>query len=337
MRISRRSALSGAAALAVPYILPRAALGAQVPRYNPADFGTIGAGDDTAAWQAAIDAAQARNGGRGGIVEPDSLPYAISSLNCTNKVGLVIDAPPGCVLYGCNQTTAAPILDFTSSNYCIISGVWLAGAMPLTQTPPPVIPKAGILLAMSQGGDSNKIVLRDVQSSNYFSSGAVCIVGTTDCQFDNCALQQMSSSAPCLMISTSPDWGISSLFKPLIANSGNVGEHTFKACELHGGHANGTDYWTTYMRNADNVRFIGGLSDCSGRAHMLFQQNCRKVTSVGQHFYSENGHAPDYLFHAYYAADGCSDLCVVNPNEANSAYSIGRTLGPGTFPNFRVL
>lgn len=66
--MNRRNVLRGAVALPIATIMLPPTLWAAMPKYDPADFGTVGAGDDTAAWQGALSAARSYNSGRGGIV-----------------------------------------------------------------------------------------------------------------------------------------------------------------------------------------------------------------------------------------------------------------------------
>jgi hypothetical protein len=331
--MNRRHLLGRAVALPLATIILPRTLWAAMPKYDPADFGTVGAGDDTAAWQGALNAARSYNSGRGGIVAPDALAYQVGALDLTGANNVIIDAPNGCWLYGNKQTQSSAILDLTASNNCWLRGFVTSGRNP-DATYPTILPKAGILLAeTTTGGDSNKNRLDNIGSGGKFTSAALCVIGSTDNQYYSCSWQQFDEVKPCLIVSTQPDWGILSRFKTIATGASNVGDQTFVGCEFHGYRdLPPGNYWTSYFRNADNARFVGGVHDCSGNAHMLFQGNCKRITSVGQKFYSESGIAPSYIFEDQ---GMCDNLCVINPNKTDNAFSVGMKVG--TFPNFREL
>lgn len=266
-------------------------------------------------------------------LHPDALAYQVGALDLTGAQNVTIDAPLGCWLYGNKMTQPSAILDLTGSSNCHLRGFVTAGENG-DGSPPTVQPLAGVLLAeTTTGGDSNKNRLDNVGSIGKFGSAPLCVIGSTDNQYYACSWQQGHSSSPCLNISTQPDWYILSRFKTIATAASNVGDQTFVGCEFHGyrGEPPGS-YWTSYFRNADNARFLGGNHDCSGTAHMLFQGNCKRITSVGQKFYSESGIAPGYLFENQ---GTCSDLCVINPNKTDNAFGTGMTLG--SFTNYREL
>lgn len=302
------------------------------------DFGTIGAGDDTPAWQGALNAAKAWGSGRGGgVVYAPSRHYTVSSLDFTGCQFTTIEANNSW-LHGGIQITPSPILDMTGSSGCRVRGITFgglnAGGTPSTG----VKPLAGLLVAESMiKNDSTANKFYDLGSVGAFGSGALCLIAAPDNMFVGCGFQQWDSSAPCLNMSVHPDWGITSHFKPITDGVGsNMGDTTFLACEFHGNYLNAPYYWTTYMRDCDNVRFIGGNHAVSGgRAHMLFQGHCKRISSIGQSFYSDTGIRPQFMFEVDQAASSVTDLCVVNSNLALTAAGVAG--GPGGFPGFRIL
>ena len=290
--------------------------------------------DSTLTIQAAVNAAKAANADGATVYFPPG-KYSVSSINVTGWNGARLEAgggPSSVTILGNRQTTPAPILDFTGSSAVIVDAI-VAGGMNISGTIPTVVPLAGFLFGQTTAlGDSNKNRMNDCGSVGYFESAPLCVIGSTDNAFYSCAFQQWRLDRPVLNLSVNPDWYIRSLFKTLSPVASNVGDTSFFACEFHGAGNSASTCWTIYCRNADNLRFFGGNCDNSGPAHMLFQgSNARRVLIAGLKFYSESGHAADYLIHNDVPLDGAALVC----NEADNAYSAGRFTGGGIRTGFQ--
>lgn len=296
-----------------------------------------GATDSTAAYNAGIAAAKVAYPRGTDILYPPGA-YAVSSLNATgyNSVRHIgLGGPGSVVLYGCNQTTAAPILDLTKSSGVRVENI-ISAAQTLGGGVPSVKPLAAFLLAETTAhGDSNKNRMDCCGSMGQFHSAPLCVIGSTDNQFYSCAFQQGDSGSPTLNISVLPDWYIASLYQTITTSSSNVGDNSFFGCEFHG-YKGANSGWTIYGRGVDNLRFFGGNCDSSGNAHLLIQgSNNRKVCFFGVKFYSESGHAADHLYRLDSNVDGfiqhgCND-------NYDNAYSGTRFTGSGTTTNLSIL
>lgn len=270
--------------------------------------------NDTANLQAALNSIRSAGGG---TLKLEGA-YNTDALNATAITGITIDCAQGTTVVSNAMTTPAPIVDFLSSHVVRVNGgCWTAthGA------------KAVFLIG---GGD--QYVFDEVRANGSSSSSTLSIIGAASVQVRGGQWMNYSTTNPCLTISNKPDWGITSKFASFPAQSVVPSNIHFLATEIHG---MGSYLWTTYMRNAYAVFFLGGNHDTSGgaNAHMLFQGACNQITSVGQTFYSELGTAAGMVFMCQ-PGDSCTNLRVLN-----IAYSgIGtREGGGGSFPGLWVI
>lgn len=247
------------------------------------DFGTVGQGDDTAAFQGALN--EARIQGTAKIVL-DRPRYDIGPLDATELNYVEIEAKLATIIRSKHQTSA-PMLDLTNSHAIkLTNGVWQA---PGSTTPAgEAIPSCAIL---TSGGD--KITLVNTQTSGYFSSGALVNIGTASVNLDKCQLMNYHPSAPTLICSTYPVWNISSLFKTL-QSFPNCPDLNVIASEIH---SLGNAQWTCFLSGVDNAIFLGGINSNSNLAHFYLAGSCKRITAIGQKYYKEIGDGTaDYVF-----------------------------------------
>jgi len=312
-------------------------------RHNPKDCGTVGAGNDTAAINAAIQAIRQDFGGvlelNGANTTPGNRRYLVDRINGTAAPKMKIEVDPGVIVEGSLQTaqTRGPILDLTGSpEVDIENGYWWAGTgNPWdgnSRQPPTISPTAVILIA-----NADKTRLVSVKPWGYANS-MVAVISGVSVTIDNCQLLSLSGlqtefgasmSPPSLMLTSNPgEWGITSSFQT-IQNYGYVNDVNVVNSEVHlVGTTQGVG-WTTYMRNANHIFFSGGHSDCSQTAHMLFQGLNETVTIVGHKYYTELGHLPTHIFEGQ-----CNNLRVYNPWPQSLQSSCSGTPVSGGFPGY---
>lgn len=323
--MKRRIFLSGAASvLAAPMIisLPRTAFAAT---YNPADFGAIGVGSDTAAINAAIAAIRSDGGG---ILQLNNIAgYDVGPINATNCKRMRIEIDPVCVVRGSQMVygNQAPVFDLSRSPECEVHGgtVYAGTGDPWSPSPPSVLPLCLFYIA----GGIDKVRLVNMKINGWCQSGMVAICSSVSVTLDHCQIMQrqgylapFASAPPALVLSSDPgEWGLRSIFATALPNLGYVNDIDIINTEIHQ-LATGTGGWTTYLRNANHVSFLGGLSDCSMTGHMLFQGVNDDVTLFSPKFYSEMGIKPQYVFQSQ---GTITNLAAYNPwpNNISSACS----------------
>lgn len=297
------------------------------PEDSPHPFGQ---GNDTAAWQWAIDQARAVRG----VAKTNFVSdFLVSEINATNMKSCSIIVPHGAsFLAVLQEQQPKPVFDLTGSADCVVSGVRVRSREGVNN--PPIIPLTAFLLAESAPGDSDNNTLNKCGSAGPFDACALGVVGSTQNSYRDCSFQQDDSGHPCYVVSTKPDWGLWSAYQNITQQASNVGGQYFDNCRMHGfmGENNG---FTGYFRDADNCQFLGGVHDCSGKAHMFFQGSCRDITSIAQKWESEAGHAAENLFYTMYASDECRRLRVLGYNPLDNAFS--GPMASGNFPEMAVL
>lgn len=277
-------------------------------RRNPKDFGTVGAGDDTAAINAAF--AAIRQDGYG-VLQLDGATanghqrfYDVAALNATNCNRCTVEIEAGIVVRGSKQTTPAAIFDFAFAHEVHVenNGHIYAGLLdPWSgNNPPSVLPLAGILI----GGDSDKTLI-DGQGmvTGFFQSGCICAVSAVSIRIAGLTqlIQRWGGNTlgpPALMLSSNPgEWGIQSLFAPLSQGVNAVANFSFAGGEIHqvgraGGPGSG---WTVYLRNTQATSFSDVLVGGSASAHFLFQGSNSDVNMSGVCFRNDLSHNPSYV------------------------------------------
>lgn len=281
--------------------------------YKPENFGSIGLGDDTLAFNDMFSSI--RQAGRG-TIELDG-NYVVGSLNATNIPIVEIQSLAGTKIDGNLMLQPSPIFDLTETRVRIIGDLSIIGGNNA---------QAALLIAKS-----DLCVVDGLRTDGDFSSGTICIIAASSVIFRGGQIMNRHAQAPAINVSTNPDWGIVSIFHEWPIPTPNVSDVYFYGSEIHG---IGGQPWTTYMRTADHVVFDGGIHDNSGVGHMLFQGNCSRITSVGQKFYSELGHASDSVFHCDTQPWSCSNLKVINPTYDTIPLL---TKGSGSFPSFQCI
>lgn len=323
--------------------------------FNVLDYGAdpTGAASSHNAFQLAIDDAKLVGKGpnygawanaRSGIVYvPKGTYTGIWSLDCTGAVGLVIEGQAGwgSALYANGQTTSAPILDFTESNYCQIRNLAIH-AQKLDGAAPDVIPTAGVFFADSNewNGASNKNACHEVNIFGYFTGGSVSIYRSTNNNFFGCALHNdnLNGAASLLVTRQNTDLPVESLYKTLAPTGFVANENAFFGCEFHGpktASANGAPIW---LGGANTTRFFGAIIDSNGTNQPFVHH-----TASGEHsffsackFYSEAGvTGQGGIFQA--AAGATIDRIVCIGTFKDSPLS-GKpnTMGGGTFTNMQA-
>lgn len=284
--INRRGLLSGV--VAAPIVLQQER--ALAVLRNPKDFGTVGAGDDTAAINAAFSAI--RTDGYG-VLELDGAQsaggyarfYDVGSINAQYCSRSTLQLHSGIVLRGSQMSTPAAILDYGFSHEVVldiqgaiyggVNGPW-GNESP---SPAPVRPLCGILA----GGDADKILIRSPKVTGWFKSACIGAISCASIEVEGQAqlIQRQPvmgdfgpSAPPALVLSSNPgEWGLQSVFTPLTNNVNAVVNFIWRGGEIHqingiGGAGTG---WPIYMRGIQVAAFRDVLIDTSRSAYGLFQ------------------------------------------------------------------
>jgi hypothetical protein len=267
--------------------------------------------DSTAAINAAIAHAATMGNASIGIANKGTLVYfpagcySVGSINCTKFSGLTLFAAASSVILYCNRlTTPAPVVDFTGSSGCNITGIIVSGSLPFSLTPPSVLPTVGILLAGSTlGGDSNKVCVTDCGSLGFFSVAPVYLYNSSDNIIRSSGFQQGYQSGKSLFVGTTNIWAVSSLYATIATASTNAGDNTFLACEWHNMSyatpAVASTAPTIHFYGAANQRFFGGnCASSGGPQHVLFEGSNREIIFSGTTFYSDSGTAALDVFYS---------------------------------------
>lgn len=297
--------------------------------FSAADFPSIQAAIDAAvAYQPSVQWGPLKSAAK--VWVPPGV-YEVGSLDLTGCAGLHLQATPGTVVfYATHMTQNRPVIDLTGSSSCTVEGIIASGQNP-DGTPPSVWPSTGFLLSESSLGDSNKNRLVNCGTLGWFTVASLYLLGSTDNLFDFCAFQQDHEHGAVCYASTFNAYQIQSDYASVAQNAGNQGDTTFLQCEFHGHRSSAATFSSIQLWSVDNMRFFGGNFDNSGPSHVRWNGTNKKVSFLGPKFYSESGHASEYLFWA--DNSGCDGLLVHAPNEQDNAYSAGRFGGSGGYPN----
>jgi hypothetical protein len=310
-----------------------------------ADFGadpTGGVSSDAAFTKfiAAVKAAGLQPGLGAGVLGgvgriPNGTYIGLSSYDLTKSNGFVIEAPGnyGAVLYADGQTgSSKPIFDTTGSNGFTIKGANFY-AMQQSGAAPSVIPSCAILMASSSAlNDSNRNKVSGGSAGGFFSSAALCMIGTTDNEIEFFAMTNQQTGLPVLNHSSNPDWYVTSPYVTITPGNSPCGENTFLQCEWHARNMTPGNGWASYFRNVYSVRWLGGNHSCGGggEAHVLFQGTTNQgILMSGTQFWTETAPSAVNLFQE---TDGPVARLVGQASVTSGAYS-GAQLN-GSFPGF---
>lgn len=284
--------------------------------FYPKDFGTVGAGNDTAAIQGAIDAIRQDGGGK--LILDRAEGFVTDCLNATYCSNLEIVADLGCIVTA-SVTHQAPLIDLCKSHNFRADCLVITLPEPFK---PVTYPKAAFLL---HGGD--KYTFNNLTVNGTASSALICAVGASSATMRDCQLIQWDPSAPTVSLSTEADWGISSMFYSGTLSEINMPDWYFAQTEIH---QLGGGQWTFYGRNVDHITFRDGLSSNNQRAHYLFQGNNAHCTFDSVKYYCEVGGAAQMVMEA----DGvCHGFRVDGPSRDGIPTLKG---GSGSWPYFDV-
>jgi hypothetical protein len=302
--VNRRTILKGAIAAPLVLSLPNRAW---AQRRNPNDFGTVGAGDNTAAINGA--AAAIRTDGYG-VLEINGKNssgyqrfYDVSALDLTNCNRCTVEIEAGIVVRASLQTVPAAIFDFAFAHEVHVenNGHIYGGLLdPWSSNPPAVMPLCGILI----GGDSDKTLI-DGQGmiTGFFQGGCIAVISAVSVKVGGFTqlIQRWAGPGvgpPALMLSSNPgEWGVQSIFAPLSQGVNAVANFIYDGGEIHqvgrsGGEGSG---WTVYLRNTQVAAFSDVLIGGSAAALVLFQGNNSDITMRGCCFRNDLANNPAHV------------------------------------------
>lgn len=328
--ISRRKALIGSAAAIATVALatPHIAIAGWSLTPHPSR-------DDWAQITAAF--ANLRSAGRGWVeFEQLSSSTPFNLKQCVNGTLLTqadIRFAPG-TMFRCDGFTGptnagrvAPMFDFSSGYWMGVTGQGnIAGLINGLDGSSPVgtlKPGAALLFA---NGDTKRVV--NMATSGKFGSAAVAFVACTDIDVIDGGLGNYDETAPVLTLSSTPDWGLWSPYTTF-NNMGFVADAYIRT-RIHG---LGRQSWSTYLRNAQNVRFEHCLMDNNGRAHVLAQASNDSVVVTGGKAYSEFASSNPIGIFESGAGDACTNLKIVGFQAGGKPV----TIGAGNFSGLQVI
>ena len=256
--------------------------------------GTTGGYDATPALQAAIDEATqfgSANLGPGvdasfRIIIPPGI-YNISTLDLTNRSGLILEGMPGnVILYGTQQTTSAPMIDLTGSIKCGLVGIRI-NAENGNQQPPAVRPSTGVLLGATGRGDQN--YMHSCQTDFFFAGPAITMIGVWECVFRDCVFRTQVDFPTLYISGTANFYGITSPFQTLTPVRSRM--NSFYNCEIHAYPPTPPKPLpTTYLpavelQGTRATRFFGCTTTATEN-HFKMDNSNRNVTIVGHKSFS---------------------------------------------------
>jgi len=300
------------------------------------------------AFQDAIDDAKAVNKGPGygawgnqrcgTVLVPKGSYTGISSLNCSNCVGLTIRGQGswGSAVYSNGQTSSQPVFDFTQSSYCYISDLCIH-SQNQDGSCPNIMPLTAILLAdsSSYAGSSNKNKLSNVNIYGHYSSASLSIYRSTNNNFYDCAIHNDYLYAPALYLGKHNYRGLSSPNIQLASAGFVANENAFFGCEFHGAKSASCGYGSLCLDGAQTVQVYGGVCDGNGNGQPIvyFPNESSDILFSGTRFYSENGTAPICIFYNDVSVSRLTTIGCVKDQGISSAYTV---YGSGARNNFNL-
>lgn len=256
--------------------------------FNVKDYGAAGDGkeDDTAAVQAAIDAAKKE----GGIVYLPPGTYNVSSLNITNVArGMVIQGvgPHGSSITGVSK--GKHILDLTGSAFLSMRDFSVSTATG-------VHAKTGILLAQPDYGlPSNVLHLENLFVNGCYTVGTLYCYSVCSSDFVRCEFWNYLDTDAATVTFTRNNCGdVQSEFQPLNPQPSNCSDWTLVACEIHEhGHVPSptrTQGTALHLDGTMQMRWIGGNISGSGDHLIRLTATNQWVAIIGTTLYSESGY-----------------------------------------------
>ncbi|MGM5020179.1 glycosyl hydrolase family 28-related protein [Tardiphaga sp. 367_B4_N1_1] len=271
---------------------------------NVRDFGAVGDGttDDTAAIQAAFDAAKVS----GGTVFVPAGKYAISTLDftaCVVGVDVVGEGPASgtgsamSVFKITKQTTSRPGVDCTGSSYILFRNIQAYAYTTNESTAPSVKPTCGFLIASSGISlNSNKMVMEHCGTNGFFTVAGLGLASTVNNTFVGGQFMNQEVAACTIYAGAAAGktWntvnpsGMDSTF-----NFSN--ENVFLSVEAHHRYLDTTGTGNTIeLDRANTFEFYGQVISNSGTgSYVTAKGACAGVKLRPSKFYSETGVSPN--------------------------------------------
>jgi len=284
-------------------------------------------GDDWAQITAAFATLRTNQRGWVEFEQPTATPFNIKQcVDGTFLANADIRINPGVQIRCDDFVRNEPMFDFSNSYWFSMTGQGnIAGLISGLDGNSPVgtvKPNCAILFA---NGDSKR--LENMATSGRFASAAVGIVNATDSDIIGGGLGNYDSSAPVLVISSNPDWGLYSPYTTF-GSMGFCADIRIQT-RLHG---LGNQMWTTYMRNVHNIKLDHVLTDNNNHAHYLFQGQNSYVVATGGKAYAEIAPSTCQFVFECGGTDSVSNLKVIGLQPHNGlAMTNGTTNFPGLF------
>ena len=311
--------------------------------FNVLSYGAdpTGATSSQVAFQNAINAAKAITVGpgysftnvrAGTVYVPRGSYTGITTLDCTNCVGLVIEGEGswGSVLYADAQTTSYPAIDCTQSNYVTIQNLSIQAIDPATGLSPAVMPQCGVLISDSAAypNSSNKIYLNKVNMYGWFQNCTLGVLNSSDNNYFACIFSNYNTSAPVVFVGNVNQVGLQSAFIPVSTTSQAANENVFYGCEIHSSNIANPVCNTLWLVGVETFQMFGGIIDGNGSTQpvVYFVNTCKKVYFSGVKFYHQTSWPCPYLLYN----NGFVDQLVCSGTWQEYA-SITIQFGPGTW------
>ena len=258
----------------------------------------------------------------------------VSSLNITNRHGLVVQghSPGATVLLP--TTGGVNVLHLTGSDFVTLRGFQLGDA---ART---VVPNVGILVAQAAGGNegSSRIVVDNLQVTGRYGIASVYNFGVAESSIRDSAFWQFlpNSTAPAVIFTSDNRNGVASAFATIATGGGHYpADWTLSAVGLHNNSApSGPTQGVVFVcRACTSFRMLGGVVAGAGPALILFEGEGANIpmfiSFIGTGFYSDNGTPPSTMFLAISSVYG------LGVSMASFDYSCCLSSGPGTITWFQ--
>jgi hypothetical protein len=259
--INRRKLLGTGIAASIVMSAP-AVLAAPTITLNPSP-----SGDDAPQINAAL--ATIRGASRGMLIldQQTTTPFNIKSpINGTGLQFAEILFTPGSDMRCDGFASNGPMIDISNSGFTDVSCQSNLGSIlfGLDANSPSGTMKPCCAVLVS-GGDSKAV--RNMATAGSFGAGAICLVNSGSFTMIGGGYGNADNTAPTLMLSGNPDWGVNSPFTTM-TNGGSCQELHIEHVEIH---QFGLAPWVLYLRTVNNAHFSSMLLS-GGRANRAIAQ-----------------------------------------------------------------
>lgn len=291
-----------------------------LPVFSVQNFGAQGndTADDTAAIQAAIDAARHPIvAPQGGIVFFPPGIYDITQLDLTNAQGVILQGSGVASTWLRPTANVNAVLDLTGSLQVKLADFQLGPHKGDVTTP-----LCGILAAQVASGCSNALELDNLYVSGRYGLATFYNYGVpSSCANHVCFYNTNPAGGATLYFSLANPSKVPSNFTTVATGACSTSDWTFTGCEVHDFTGlNITSAVGVRLDGATQMRWFGGNVSClkNAQAYVRTENGAGHVLFAGTTFYTDEGPAPNFIV---FAAADISNIKLDGCQIASSAIS----------------